>query len=307
MAFVPFERPERYMTFEKPDGKSVQGFAVSGDYGFMLFHTGYCCVYDLLGRTETPIDSFKLGSYAGNEPDKRYANHANQAMFGTKYPDTDSPFPYLFVTIGNSGDEDENGYIARCAVERISVCRGDDGNIHFSSKTVHTISYKNTGIDNTEWLQPGWGWPAFSVDTEGKYLYILSAKQRTRRESCDPRHNYYIITKFSLPDFSEDAGITILTPNDIIDQFTSEFDVFFTQGGMFSNGYLYHTFGCGETYSDELRVYDVNNKKCCCKLDLSDSILGKEEIECCSYYRGILLCNTSHSIYRVGYDDTYFE
>lgn len=305
MAFVPFAQPELFMNFEKPVAKAVQGFAVSGDYGFVLFHTGYCGVYDLLGRSVSPIDCFKLGSYAEDEPDKRYANHANQAMFGTKYPDTDAPFPYLFVTIGNSGDEDENGYIARCAVERISVQRGE--NLRFSSKTVHTISYKNDGIENTEWLSPCWGWPAFSVDTENDRLYILSAKYRTRRETCDPRDNYYVITAFDLPEFTEDGGLTVLTPDDIIDQFTCEFDVYFTQGGMFSGGYLYHTFGCGESYPDELRVYDVKEKKCVCRLDMSNSILGKEEIECCAYYRGVLLCNTNRGIYKVGYDDGCFE
>ena len=306
MAFIPFDQPELFTAFEKPVDKAVQGFAVSGDYGFVMFHTGYCGVYDLLSRAETPIDCFKLGSYAEDEPDKRYANHANQAMFGTKYPDTDAPFPYLFVNTGNSGDEDENGYIVRCAVERISVQRKDNGKMQFSSKTVHTFSYKNDGIDSTGWLSPCWGWPAFSVDTEKKHLYIFSAKQRTRRDVCDPRENYYIITKLRLPEFSEDEGLTIPTPGDIIDQFTSEFDVFFTQGGMFSKGYIYHTFGCKENYPDELRIYDVKNKICCCKLDLSDSILGKEELECCAFYRGILLCNTNRGIYKVGYDDEYF-
>lgn len=305
MAFISFDQPELFMNFEKPVSKSVQGFTVSGDYGFVFFHTGYCGVYDLLGRSVRPIDCFKLGSYAEEGLDKRYANHANQAMFGTKYPSTDSQFPYLFVTIGNSGDEDENGYIARCAIERISVERRET--LKFSSKTVHTISYKNDGIENTDFLSPCWGWPAFSVDTENGRLYILSAKCRTRRGICDPHDNYYVITVFNLPEFTEDGGLTVLTPNDIIDQFTSGFDVYFTQGGMFSDGHLYHTFGCGESYPNELRVYDVKERKCVCKLDMSNSILGKEEIECCSYYRGVLLCNTNLGIYKVGYDDRYFE
>ena len=306
MAFIPFDAPKLFMNFENPTGMSVQGFAVSGDYGFMLFHTGYCCVYDLLSRCEKPIACFKLGSYSDGGADNRYANHANQAMFGTKYPDTESDFPYMFVTVGNSGDEDENGYIARCAVERISINR-DEGERSFSSRTVHTISYKNDGIEKTQFLPPCWGWPAFSVDKDKKLLYIFSAKCRTKRGICDPSDNYYVITVFALPDFSEDGGLTVLTPEDIIDQFISEFDVYFTQGGMFSGGFLYHTFGCRERYPDELRVYDVSEKKCVCRLDMSKSIFGKEELECCSYYRGILLCNTEFGIYSVGYDDTWID
>ncbi len=102
--FMEFENPTEAFLGER---KSVQGFAVHGDVGFVLFHTGACAAYDLKQKEKKPLGVFKLGSYNAGEPDKRYANHANDAMFGETLDG--EAYPLLYVTAGNSGDTDEKG------------------------------------------------------------------------------------------------------------------------------------------------------------------------------------------------------
>lgn len=81
---------------------------------------------------------------------------------------------------------------------------------------------------------------------------------------------------------------------DILDQFTAPFDILFTQGGMFKDGKIFYTFGFGnETYPDGLRIYDLKQRRLAARMDLSRSVLKDEEIECCSFYKGELLCNTN--------------
>ena len=100
-----------YMEFENPTvemfGKrrSVQGMAIHGNTAFVLFHSGVAGAYDLVSRDPKPVGVFKLGSYCKNEEDKRYDNHANDAMFGATMLGED--FPLMYVTAGNSGDADE--------------------------------------------------------------------------------------------------------------------------------------------------------------------------------------------------------
>ncbi len=137
--FMKFENP----TYEFLDKPSIQGFSVYGDFGIVLYHTGICAIYDLSARNENPIGVFPLGSYNCGEPDGRYANHANDCMFGAKIDGEE--FPLLYVTTGNSGECDERGYIAYCAVEQIKRENGA-----LSAKTVQKIYYKNDGIEITE-------------------------------------------------------------------------------------------------------------------------------------------------------------
>lgn len=280
---------KHYMDFENPTtevfGKrrSVQGFSVHGDTAFVLYHSGLCGAYDLISRDPKPIGVFKLGSYNGGKPDKRYVNHANDAMFGDTLKDEE--FPLLYVTAGNSGESDENGFIAYCAVEQIR--RTTDG---FTSETVQRIYYKNDGIEKTQFLTPGWGWPASLVDTAGGFYYMLSARDRTKREFSRP-DNYYIVTKFRLPDPT--AGDVTLFPSDILDQFTLPFDVFITQGGTLKNGKIWYLFGFGrEDYPDALRVIDLEKRCYTLSEDLSTSPFWDQEVECCAFYRGRLLINT---------------
>lgn len=313
---------------------SVQGTAAYGDYLLVFYHQGSCDIFDLSSSTPSvPIGSFRLASYnPGTAPDgsanNAYSNHANQAMFGSvKFADTD-PLPLVYVLDGNSGSQDENGYIARCAVERI-VC--NDG--VWSSQLVQTIIYndleyaapydsatgKFTYLDNAEkqfvntngYERFGWGWPAFFVDsvptsdTQDK-LYIFSARFRTTTQweatnktqyGIDSyfEDNAYIITEFDLPELPEtedDFGSAVtLYPTDIRDQFCTDYDVYATQGGTMYMGKIYYSFGFGGTavgVKDAIRVYDIAERRIVGRIDLSDSVFYAQEPECCFVYDGKL-------------------
>ena len=89
-----------YMTLTNPSEavlgqkKSYQGFAVHGDTAFQYYHSGLVAAFDLKTRAPEPIAVFKFGSFADNEPDKRYANHANDLMFGR----TPEGAPLMYIT-----------------------------------------------------------------------------------------------------------------------------------------------------------------------------------------------------------------
>ncbi len=285
--FMNFENPTEEFVGEK---KSVQGFAIHGNTGFILFHTGICAAYDLLNRNQTPLGVFKLGSYNTGDPDSRYTNHANDAMFGPALPGEE--FPLLYVTAGNSGDSDEKGYISYCAVEQIRKTNGT-----YSAETIQRIYYNNTGIENTPYKTPGWGWPAALVDTEGGWYYLFSAKYRTKRQYYRP-DNVYIITKFPLP--SPAAGDVTLYPSDIADQFELPFNAFATQGGTIKDGKIWYMFGFGnENYPDALNVIDLEKKEYSLCEDLSNTPFGNTEVECCAFWGNKLLINTqSKKIYE---------
>ncbi|NLE12092.1 MAG: hypothetical protein GX628_00280 [Clostridiales bacterium] len=279
--------------------RSIQGFTAYGDCGFVFFHTGICGVYDLAARNPEPTGVFLLGSYNEGDPDSRYTNHANQAMFPDVtllecsrafYPGN-SDFPLLRVTTGNSGEADDTGYIARCAVENVTLDRETGV---FTSETVQTIAYCNSGIENTSYETPCWGWPAWVADVEKGRCYIFSARYRTKKEFLDKYDiNAYIVTEFALPEMGEKGGTVILRPGDILDQFTLPFNVLFTQGGMLREGRIYHTFGAGtETYPNALRVIDLAGRRFEVEADLSQTCFADEEIECCAFFRGRMLVNT---------------
>jgi len=286
---------ERYMHVENPTAafagkrQSYQGFAVHGDIGFVSFHTGICAAYDLAAKYPAPIGVFRFGSYHDGEPDKRYANHANQGMFTTRYYTEGDEFPLLYVTAGNSGETDEDGYIGRCTVERITRRGGI-----FASECVKTIIYSNDGIEATPWETPGWGWFAHFADTDGGFYYTLSARYRTTAAFLDKYdENAYIVTKFRLPEIREKGETVILRPTDIIDQMHFPFDVLFTQGGVLKDGKIWYTFGCGKAqYPDAIRVFDLETRGIVRRIDLSDCIFANEEIECIDFYKGRLLVNT---------------
>ncbi len=284
-----------YMTLTNPSEavlgqkKSYQGFAVHGDTAFQYFHSGLVAAFDLKTRAPEPIAVFKFGSFADNEPDKRYANHANQGMFGKAFYAPGDEFPLLYVTAGNSGEQDALGFIGRCTVERI--LRTPDG---FTSECVQTIVYNDEGIGATPWETPGWGWFAHFADTEGGWYYTLSARFRTTTAFIDKfDENRYIITKFRLPERKEKGETVVLHPSDIVDQTLFPFDTFFTQGGVLKDNKIWYTFGLGtETYPDRIRVFDLEKREIVLRLDLSASIFGGEELECIDFYDGKLLVNT---------------
>ena len=286
-----------FMEFDNPTteylGKhqSVQGFCVHGETAFVLFHTGLCAAYDLKTKSRSPIGVFKLGSFDEGSPDKRYANHANDAMFGQTLEG--ECFPLMYVTAGNSGEYDEKGYISYCAVEQVHL---NDGK--FTSETVQRIYYSNDGVENSRFRTIGWGWPASLVDTETASLYTLSAKNRTLRQFSGD-DNAYIITRFPLPNITD--GDVTLYPKDIIEQFELPFNVFATQGGTIKDGKIWYTFGFGkEDYPDALRIIDLKKKDYALCEDLSDTPFFNDEIECCAFYQNerFLVNTQSGKIYE---------
>lgn len=288
---------EMLMEFENPcerfigKRQSVQGFAIHGELGFVLFHTGICAVYELAARSGQPLGVFKLGSYNPGIPDNRYTNHANDAMFAKEKFSPEDELPLLYVTSGNSGESDGDGYIGRCAVERIVRKNGV-----FSAETVQTVCFRRDDgeLAAAGFEAPGWGWPASLVDSEEKAFYLFSARYRTTKAFIDKyAENAFVITKFKLPEIREPGEKVILTASDIEDQFTAGFDVLFTQGGTIRNRKLLYTFGAGNAdYPNALRVFDLDRRTMSDRFDLSDTAFANEEVECCAFLQGELIINT---------------
>lgn len=273
---------------------SAQGMAIYGDSAFILHHTGECAIYNLKTKDPKPEVRFRLGSWNSGTPNEKYINHANQCMFSSRHLNG-NPLPLLYVTTGNAGGGDENGYYYRCAVENINVERDStDKAVWAKSERIQTISYRNDGIERVNWETPCWGCPAWFVDSENGSLYMFSARYRTTEAFLQYYdRNSYIITRFPLPD-AADGGLVILTAKDIEDQFLAPFNILFTQGGMICRDKLFYTFGLGDAhYPIGLRVYDLKERCQAAAIDLSTSAMGAEEIESCSFYHGELLCNTN--------------
>lgn len=270
--------------------RAAQGFAIYEKYGIILYHTGVCALYDLETRDPEPLDVIKLASYNDGQPDKRYVNHANDAMFAGKLPDGR---PLLYITSGNSGEADEHGLIARCEVEAITIAPDETGKMRIATEAIQTIAYKNDGMEQTRWQTPGWGWPASLVDEKKGYYYMFSSRYRTKIDFMDKYdENNYILTRFPLPDIGK--RYVTLTPEDIVEQFELPFDVLFTQGGTLKDGIIYYTFGCGKPhYPDAIRIIDANAGQLIGRVDLSDCMFSEEEVECCAFYGDRLLINVN--------------
>ena len=313
---------------------SVQGTAIYENYAFIFYPPGKCFVFDLSSSTPNErIGSFDLASYNNADPDSKWTNHCNQAMFGPEKWAESDPFPLLYVTTGNAGDCTEDGYIARCAVERIVY---DENSQTWGAQLVQTIVYNDYGYaapynadtgrfvyESTEVFQNssgyeriGFGWPASFVDSDPtsgtmNKFYLFSARFRTT-EAWETTNietygitnyyedNAYIITSFAMPDLpaneSEFGRTVTLTPHDITDQFTTPFDIYATQGGTMYQGRIYYSFGFGgtaEKRKDGIRVFDVTQKKIIAKIDLSNSAFANEEPECCCIYNGQLALSTN--------------
>ena len=277
-----------YMTCYKPV-PSAQGMAIDGDRAFVLHDTGVCAVYDLISRDPRPVSVFPLGSYNAGRPTKDHLNHANSCMFGADHW-KDNPIPLLYVTVGSGIGYDDDGYFYRCAVENVQ--QRDDGS--FCAQTVQTICYHPDGSLASGFEAPCWGCPCFLVDGDERFLYIFSARYRTKR-GCTPegKENAYIITKFNLPDPMQ-GGIIRLGPEDILDQFSVSSDVMFTQGGTIFNGKLFYTFGYPNgDYPLRIMAFDLRKKILLAQAENMTAAFRREEIECCAVYRNMLLSNTS--------------
>lgn len=288
-----------YMHFEKVL-RSAQGMDIWGDRAFILYDTGVCAVYNLETRDGKVLAQFPLGSYNDGTPTKDYLNHANSCMFSDIHYQG-NPIPLLYVTIGTGIGTDEDGFFYRCAVENIVAETDEQGNEHYTAQTLQVISYQPEGIEDVAFDAPCWGCPAFFMDPEEKVMYIFSAKYRTKRE-CVPEseENAYIITKFRLPNLDEGAMVH-LTPQDILDQFSVESDVLFTQGGALRDKKIFYTYGCPKHgYPVAILVFDLEKKALIAQVGNLDEAFNMEEIECCGFYKGKFLCNTSDgSIFEI--------
>ena len=208
-------------------------------------------------------------------------------------------------------------------------------------KFIYESSDSWTNAENYQKI--GWGWPASFVDsdptdtTSGKF-YLFSARFRTTEkwEGLNLEiyaggdsgirygafnyydHNAYIITEFDMPPLPEteaEFGQTVtLTPVDITDQFETEFDTYFTQGGTLYQGRIYYAYGNGGTYgsatANGIRVFDIESERIISRLDLSEDRtgLGAKEPECCCIYKGKLALAASmknstepHAVHVFGY------
>lgn len=288
-----------YMRFQKVM-RSAQGMDIWGSRAYILYDTGVCAVYDLEAGDGEALAQFPLGSYNAGTPTKDYLNHANSCMFSNIHYQG-NPIPLLYVTIGTGIGTDEDGYFYRCAVENIVAETDEQGNEHYSAQTIQVISYKPEGDLKAPFEAPCWGCPAFFVDPEEPAMYILSARYRTKR-GCVPEgeHNAYIITKFPMPKL-EDGPMIHLRPEDILDQFSVESDVLFTQGGTLWNQKIYYTYGCPKIgYPLAIMVFDLEKKELAAQVGNLDEAFHGEEVECCGIYRGKFLCNTCDGgIYEV--------
>lgn len=185
----------------------------------------------------------------------------------------------------------------------------------------------------------GWGWPASFVDsdpteeTEGKF-YLFSARFRTTEVyegyntalyGLDSYYedNAYIITEFNLPELpkstsAEDGygAIVTLYPKDITDQFTTEYNMHFTQGGTMKQGRIYYSYGnkCTTEWTHNgIQVFDVVEQRLVSTVKLCDSVcaLGAEaigdpaqEVEALSFWGDTLLLsgrNGSTTLYQFDY------
>lgn len=142
-------------------------------------------------------------------------------------------------------------------------------------------------------LPPCCGCPAFFPDTENGYLYIFSARYRTKR-GCVPEgeRNAFVITKFPLPALT-DGSMVRLTPKQILVPFEIPSDTAFTQGGLLAGNHLIYTFGCSKLgYPDEIMVFDVCRKELTAHIRNLDEALHGEALESCAIYCGELMLNT---------------
>lgn len=276
-----------YMRCHKPL-PVAQGMDIWEDRAFILYDTGVCGVFDLKTRAPRPVSVFPLGSYNAGKPSRDYLNHANSCMFSAMHWQN-NPIPLLYVTVGTGTGTDGDGYFYRCAVE--NIVRREDGS--FRAETVQTVCYRPEGALPEGMEPPCWGSPCFLVDNDGGFLYLFSARFRTKRD-CVPegQENAFIITKFPLPD-PEKGGVIHLSNPDILDQFTAASDVLFTQGGTIAKGKLYYTFGYPRGgYPLNLLVFDLEKKCQIAHVGNLTEAFCREEMECCSVYQGRLLCNT---------------
>lgn len=254
-----------------------QGMAISSGLIFAAENSGRCCVFDMATRKSSPIATFMFGSA---EPD----NHSNMLNFGTETKPGAS-FPLLYVTVGKPNVPIE----WTCMVE--SITRNGK---NFTSELVQTITLDQSSF-KAKGLQEMFGCPAWLVDRERGFLWVLSARIRTLKKTCpDPSANNYILTKFRIPKLEEGEKI-VFTVDDVLAQVIFPFDAYITQGGCMRDGKVYYSFGF--KYSkhpdtpSQIRVFDTDSGTISSSIDLTAII--PEEMEDLAIYDGRLYANTN--------------
>ncbi len=275
---------EKIITFDKGEMKvpvqgskklikrSVQGMTIRDGKLFQLYHSGMCNVFDLASGNPDPIATFPLGSMSEH-------NHANNCNFSHRHLNG-NPMPLLYVVDGNSGE------VIRCSVENITEENGT-----YSSEKVQELNLDQSGFEKAGYM-PYWGWPSWLVDGKSDFIWIIGARYRTNGSMQEfYNENRYIITKFKLPP--TEAGDVVLTADDVVDQFITEYNVNFMQGGTISGKYLFYTFGTGrEDNPSSIRVWDLEARRLHASLDVSEVA---EELEDCSVVGDRLLFITQKS------------
>lgn len=237
---------------------------------------------------------------------------------------------------------EKKGWYAEC-VQIIEY--NDSANVKADevNGTTYKNMYKDgkfTYLDSDDWKNTqgyeriGWGWPASFVDssptqeTAGKF-YLYSARFRTTLAyeeinrgiygNNDEAWDYYddgvqayIITEFDLPALPQSAsdenygGTVTLTPKDITNQFSTEYEIGVTQGGTMYQGRIYYSYGwCGSAENiytrNGIQVFDIAQEKIVAKLPLYTHSTWNYEPECPSVWNGELVLglngNGGHSFY----------
>ena len=63
---------------------------------------------------------------------------------------------------------------------------------------------------------------------------------------------------------------------------------------MIAGNKLFYTFGCGDAdRPDGIRIIDLDKKCLIARANLTDTAMGGEELESCSFWGNELVCNTN--------------
>lgn len=263
---------DEFMTTDKPASYSSltwQGSTVYGNKFFRAVHSGKCAVYDLSTKNATATDTFDLAS-AGED------NHAGCMNFSNKFYADGDAYPLLYVSGSAIGD-------FKCSVERLST----SGTSITGSTLVQTITLDQTNFTEAD-LESYWGQPCWIVSNNA--LYCFGAKYRTTSQRPE---NFYIVTKFAIPDTSE-SSVT-LTASDVLEQWTSPFDTMITQGCCIHNDYLFSAYGYGgQEYPDKIKVFSLSQKSCIAMLDINETSVGNSiELQDLCVWQDTLICGNS--------------
>jgi len=258
-------------------GRAQQGLEIYDKYVFNGEDGGHVNVFDFNTADSMPIGQFELASSC---PD----NHANNFEFGVETK-AGASFPLLYITNGKVGSDIE----WTCFVESITLKDGV-----FSSEIAQTIVLDGCKGWKEKGYQEIFGAPSWLVDREEKALWVFSAKQRTTlkmTKNCND--NLYIATKFRLPALAEGEKV-ILGVNDILDQKTFPYDVWFTQAGCIHGGKIFYGYGVGKQDWDRpsvIEAYDLKKGVIAARYEIQEEI--PYEIEDIAIRDGWMYVNTN--------------